>query len=600
MSVPKASSSHEQVPLVVNPLGAPTAELSSSSSSSTTASYFSAMTGMHADDTLMGSTSLLSTPNRPYRSTRKLPDKLKSATRAHLETKQYTVAVSLLLITLIQKPNLQTPVFVPPHQYLACIANCAIHPFFTTDQQDSCWNDVSVNALRYLHALLDVAGPINPPFKKAFCFTASHHALEAYEEENNPDRISDGISSIWKRGIDFWEVVGWAFTCSALPSGEKRWKPWRPWLEFVVKLLEADWIARTSLDEKNEDPDLESLHNSIFASYMRTSHLQRRKGAIHALQAILAGLTPGSTASFSEVFHNELHVSKKRKRPKIPSLDLQQDQFGDWMDDDEDEDDCPDPNSPNKTTRYGRRAASKPASTSGPVTITHSLCESMPLRLRLFNLVRDSCERLRQSKLIPQVSTHSQLIDCNGLGLDTQYIHDRLAVELKQCPAEIFQQFIYPAKCPLIEPRSQLNLAYFLLASMLPNTAKKPRLVDRQAADSGIITQPILEQCYLPHAAISKAPEENLKLSLLLESLVQTLRYQGCLLYTEELQAAVENGVRARHDRATQSKLLKNQPSKDPSNRFLEQLAESGERLLSLVDMLKNGDDDYDSRYGSS
>jgi len=263
---------------------------------------------------------------------------------------------------------------------------------------------VSIQAIRYLASLLAVVGPINANLRSAFLFTQSPRGgRRSYGTE--PD-FSDAESSadealgtrlardtsIWARGHDFWKVVGWAFHCSALHP--QRWRHWKPWLEFMIDVLEKDFDEREGRDKEasgratspsdgdGDDDDCSFLRQSLIMAYL--DKYNSRTSLRQIVKALLADGGPTSSLLFHEVFDRETKSGPKggSKRKRDDSvLDLNNNQFGDYFDDDSPPSSQGSDGSPVAKTRVKARKAAKQV---GPETMSEGFVESVPLRLRLF------------------------------------------------------------------------------------------------------------------------------------------------------------------------------------------------------------------------
>lgn len=490
------------------------------------------------------------------------------------------MAIDSLQSLLVPSFNKKRHVYAPPAVYLALIFNLAIHPFSTTNPPDSSWHDVSSHALNYLHALLDIVGPLNLPFHEAFKFSFRHN-ISSPPMLNHLNDCLGTMGSVWHLGEDFWDVVGWAFYCCTIPDGSdmtytKRWNYWFPWLEFFVDLLEQDYKLREAKDEalnlssNGTSHDCKHVQNSIFASYINTQRVRHSKGAAYVLSAILAGLT-SKPSPFLQVFHNETHITKKRKRTELTKVDLDEYQFGDWLNEDE----FSGSESSLTWARSRHRLSEKIVfSKSGAVEVHDRILSSISLRFRLFTLLYHYMKSCPETNIV--------------FGMNFYDLHFKLAVDyVKHFSIEIFQTFL-GLGCENLDHASQTTIIQILFRAMLAKEAEQPSQVIHAGTDNNSITQPILEQCYLPYAAVSQSLDENLRISLLLEYLVQNLWDQNSLLYSENLRNAVEVGVKARKDHIQAPKCRKKKVPRDLDAILMKDLLASGERLYMLVEMLRH------------
>lgn len=272
------------------------------------------------------------------------------------------------------------------------LATLAIHPTHTSKVADSAAHDIPSLALSYLRNVLATVGPVNANLRDAFLFRGdssprrrNRKSYSPNGNESDEDHIRGKTAnrgSIWARGQDFWKVLGWAFNCSALYP--HRWRWWKPWLEYILDVLEADYEERRRLDIEREGEkerhEFRSLQESLLVSYV-TPKNSRMSPIKPIMSALFADGSPSAQAIYKEVFMKENKVasrnSKKRKRGRV---DLENDNFGDY-DDDESTGGSEPP------TPEHLRTLSIEDDNSTALWTTSLLAETIPLRLRLFALV---------------------------------------------------------------------------------------------------------------------------------------------------------------------------------------------------------------------
>lgn len=456
-------------------------------------------------------------------------------------------------------------------------------------------------ALSYLRNLLAVVGPLNAGFRAAFQFRAPSRSRRTIYHEpysDDGDMMADGgggtdseedgdqlrgkmanQSSIWSRGQDFWSVVGWAFNCSdAMPH---RWSYWKAWLEFMLDVLEADWTERGRVDEEAHVAEgkvgrvpTTSRSESLIIMYMN-----QKDGRHSGVKAIIKALTADghsvSSASFQEVFEKEYkqgnRKSNKRKREEV--LDLANDKFADYFEDEAMSSGISEPPTPQK-----RKTT---ATHDGPADLASSgLAESVPLRLRLFTLISAALHNLGKQSELGQV-------------------YQAFAASIKVMPLELFSLIISQRENPLILA-AHITLTKELFLLLLPSSAKDPRNVDPEHEAQGMLTMSMLEHCYVGHPANTVSLEDNAKLSLVVESAVQQLLQCNSLEYTEEFAEAVERGVQARIKKSQRKRTgrIKTETAGDVLASTI--LTNSSERIGILLELIKaspqmeqdNGDED--------
>ncbi|KAG5927648.1 hypothetical protein E4U53_002831 [Claviceps sorghi] len=531
----------------------------------------------------------------PYRDGRQLDRELRDHCQIFLEEQLYTSAIHLLNSTLgsgISRRLPPTkPALIPPPSHLAVLNTLIVHPIHTTRAETRELQEVSALALDYLRNLLAVVGPVNAGFRAAFQFHApssrwNRRSGYASASAASDSDMSDGDSShdrdslkgrmanqssLWTRGQDLWTTVGWAFNTSSLYPG--RWRYWKPWLEFMLDVLEMDWAERERQDkaayepkDKGQEPGEEGLvaarTQSMIAMYMwqDTDGQMALKRIIKALFADGGSL---SSSSFPEVFEKEPRgprkASNKRKRDHV--LDLENDKFGDYFDDDSLSSGVSEPPTPQKP-RGGRtrQALGGPSSQSG-------LVESVHLRMRLFKLLSAAAHALgKQSDLVR--------------------LYEDFAHGVKSLPLELFALFVTQRENPL-PAEIHVTMVKQLFDCLLPHNYQDPRKVDAVADAHGYLTTSMLQHCYVCHAANTVALEDNAKLGLLVEDAIQLLWLGDMLEYSDALEAACEKGIRAREAKAKKRRTGKGRSTDSRDVVAEDVLAGSGERIRVLMGALR-------------
>ncbi|UNI14323.1 hypothetical protein JDV02_000962 [Purpureocillium takamizusanense] len=449
-------------------------------------------------------------------------------------------------------------------------------------------------ALDYLRNLLVVVGPVHAGFRTAFQFRPQprwggrrpgyhhhhHHNHHAGDNASDSD-MSDGEggdhddrlrgrmaneASVWCRGQDFWSTVGWAFNTATLYP--HRWRFWKVWLEYMVDVLEADWDERERLDQEahyakaesdGDDEPLTSRRQSIIAMYMDQQE-GRQAGLKRIIKALLADGGSLSTSSFSEVFEKEHRGPKKtsRKRKREQVLDLENDKFGDYFDDDSISSGVSEPPTPQKP-RDARKEVSFGCSHPG-------LADSIDLRLRLFKLLSAATYAIRKSRELSELYTE-------------------FAAAIQVLPLQMFALFVTQRTNPLLDV-THVTLTKELFHMLLPSNYKNPRRVDAEADARGALTAPMLEQCYIALPANTVGLEDNAKLSLVVENAIQLLWGCDSLEWSPALAAAADKGIRAREAKAKKKRTGKMRA--DTGDALAQDiLTGSGERIRVLLQVLE-------------
>lgn len=453
-----------------------------------------------------------------------------------------------------------------------------VHPLYTNrvDKQSVA---VATLALSYLRSLTKAVGPVSANLRAAFQFysTPRWHRRSDYSsegdlsdasvEERDRDRIHGGLAgehSVWSRGQDFWSTIGWALNCSTLYP--QRWRYWKAWLGFMLEVLQADWTERERLDLQAHEahggtgPAPTTMRQeSILVMYM-----EQKNGPQGGFKAIMKALFAdgGSlSSSFTEVFDKEPRgrQSETKKRKRDDRIDIENDKFGDYLDDDLFSSGASEPPTPEKP-RDMRRAGSFGTAFPG-------LAETVPLRLRLFKLLSAATFTLRKPS-------------------DVDRLYEAYASSLKVLPLDMFALFISQRRNPMA-PELHVTVLKVLFSLLLPSSYKDPYKVDRAGQAEGRLSAAMLEHCYAPHPANTISIEDNAKLSMVVEAAVQLLWTCGALTYSPSLDAAVRAGVEARHGKVRRKRTGRAKP--DPEDGLAtEMLDASADRLDVLLQAIQS------------
>ncbi|RGP64926.1 hypothetical protein FLONG3_9394 [Fusarium longipes] len=559
------------------------ATASSSSSLSSPASFVT------AHDVTLDKSTAASSPVQdnpcPYRDGRHLPRDLKSHCQILLEEQLYTSAINLLNSMAASGASKRKPtkkaVPIPPPTYLALLSTLVVHPLLTTRAEKQDQLDVSSYALDYLRNILTLVGPVNADFRTAFQFTSAPRSGRRWDQNahGNDSDMSDVDSngdderlggklanegSVWSRGQDFWSTVGWAFNCSTLHPA--RWRYWRAWLEFMLEVLEADWDERERRDKEAQQangPASEmprtSREESIIFMYMNQQN-GRPNGARGFIKALFADGSEISSSAYREVFDKEpkgpRKQSKKRKREQV--LDLENDKFGDYFDDESMSSGVSEPPTPQKP-KDSRKLGTAGVHAPGFV-------ESVNIRLRLFSLLSAVTWSLQKSA-------------------DLNRLYEEYCASLKLLPLPMFSLFACQRPNILVS-EARITITKELFDLLLPSSYKHPSKVDKEGEAKGALTLPMLEHCYVSHPANTVALEDNAKLSLVVEDAIQLLWACDLMEYSEDFEEAVEKGIKARETKAKKRRTGK---MKGDETDVLAQeiLTNSGERIRILLEALQ-------------
>ena len=470
---------------------------------------------------------------------------------------------------------------VPPASHIALLATLTVHPLHTSRVEKPDHLDVSSLALQYLRGLLAIVGPLNADFRTAFQFhqvsrsgrRSGYHShgnnSDASDGESDPDddRVSGRLanqSSLWTKGHDFWSVLGWALNCSTLYP--HRWRYWKTWLEFMVDVMESDWDERERLDlEAHEasgggiadDAPTVSRQDSIISMYW--AQQDARRGSFKTIiKALLADGGSFSSSSFPEIFEKEPRGPKKHsKKRKRETLDLENNVFGDYFEDESISSGASEPPTPEKP----RDPRKVPFGTSHP-----GLSESINLRMRLFKLLSLAIHTLGKQEDIPR-------------------LYEEFAAAVKLLPLDMFNLVTSQRPSPVLA-ETHVTVLKELFYHLLPASYKDPAKVDPDAEAEGALTRLMLEECFVPHPANTVAIEDNAKLALVVESAVQLLWTIDVFEYSDNFAQAVEKGIKARENK---TKKRRNGKAKLDANDIQAQdvLDNSTERLRLLMQAME-------------
>lgn len=473
---------------------------------------------------------------------------------------------------------------IPPASHLALLSTITVHPACTTRADKPDLVDGASHALCYLRSVLEMVGPLHADFRtalqfhklsrwggrRATDFTAGGVSSDGSDAESERDdgRIAGALAnhgSLWSRGQDFWSVVGWAMNCSVLYPG--RWTYWHPWLEFMCDVLEADWHERDRIDREafepgdqtEDDAPTTSRQDSIIMMYMGQKNGPQRSYKI-IIKALLADGSNLSSTAFPEVFDKEPRGRKKESnKRKRDTLDLENDKFGDYLDDDAISSGPSEPPTPQKP-RDRRKA--QPFGVTNP-----GMVESISIRLRLFKLLSLATYKLR-------------------LYTELEHLYQDFAASLKLVPLSVFALIVSQRRNPL-QPETHITLLKELFYLLLPGSYKNPGKVDPDGSAEGALTRPMMEQCFAIHAANTVAPDDNAKLSLVVESALQLLWTADMLEGdTSSLVRAVEKGIKAREAKVKKKRTAKAKTTDLDDDYSLEILGNSTLRIHQLLELL--------------
>lgn len=554
-------------------------------------------------------------PDAPYRKACPLPRELRQYCQIYLEENLYDTALNLFN-SLLQnglwspdalRPRAQPPtrahnatatagaaIYCPPPNHLALLSAIGVHPDFTNRPRDGGSSEAANGALSYLRNLLHTVGPVHGRFKEAFYFGA------AWSRGNSPDSLGtddapDDASidaplegkyfkdSVWRRGHDFFSVVGWAFNCSVLFPN--RWDYWRQWVEFMLDVLEADLHERHRLDReanrasgRDEDSELPLLQDSILADYIANQQKGRMTGGLKwIIKALFADGGPASSSLFKEIWPKEHRgLSKnninKRKREQV---NIEKGEYGAWLDDESIySSQASEPPTPQKSLGKHKYQPLEP-----------SFFESIELRQRLFALTSYLCNYLPEAPI------------------DLPDLYEVYVNTMKVQPLSQFVALVTSSTAsPSLRVESRITLLQDTLVLFMPSSMVSPAKVDAASWEANGTSPAILERCFLPCAANTITADHNAKVSVLLEELLQIAWVHGSQEFSPGLMDIVRKGVSAR-----EAKVRKKTPARgrgrgaalvdEAELEARTVLEDSGRRLLQLartIVTLPNADEEVE------
>ncbi|KAH8702061.1 hypothetical protein BGW36DRAFT_424351 [Talaromyces proteolyticus] len=533
-------------------------------------------------------------PNSNYRVARTIPFELRQHCAIYFEEKLYSQALNLLINILTSGTAAHAPAYVPAPQLLALATTILVHPSTTTRAKSKEEQEAASLALQLLRLTLHLVGPVSAKFDVAFEFThfaQSRHGGRRRGEDSasngsthDVDEIPLNLTlskagSLWSRAEDFWQAVGWAFNCSVLYP--KRWERWQIWLEFMCYAIEDDWEQRENAADAQQataQPVTPSkrrdraLKESLLLKYLMagSAGLGRNR---RVLRAVFANGSATSLSEFREVFNNELKdlpkESKKVNTKKRAEVNIDEDEYGDYLSDDEDPSEGQEENSERsrpKRPRLGTRATKPTEDESSDKLVsdiysnggvaTYGGFKSLALRKRLLILL------VQASTAVPKA--FMPLSDLYHLFVEN----------IRHLPLPIFQAFVSPTALPWSSADAHSTLCEILLWRIRESSGPQ--------SQESLLNQKKLEECFLPYAANNSTAVDNAKMSILLESLIFLLAQHDGLRNTAELREAVSTGNERRLDKA-EAEIRRNKNSRKMETIERSWLIESADRLLYLV-----------------
>lgn len=526
-------------------------------------------------------------PARKRRAVMAVPATLLDRCTICMEEQLFSQGFSLLTSVLHAGLDTNAPACIPPPPHLALASTLSVHPSMTTRTDDQDKHAAANAALRYLRDVVAVVGVEHAAIRDALQYgtppaVRSDRSSRAKTRRSNAGQASDDEvesgnmrskyiegQSIAENAQDFWAVVGWAFNCSV--RHKARWARWREWLELMLDVLEEDLERYSAGGHKSPE-----LANSLMAQYMSIVGAGRNNKR-RVMRAVLADGDARSMAEFGEIWKNETRPVKKKEEllgSKRRKLDLDNDDYGDYLDNESEEDEQNRTRISRSRTAPMRRQSRTPAPSS---TVEDEDDDDITLETAsggdaITEYGGMDSIRLRQRFL--RLFTNFSLVAPN-LFVDTEELFAIYTEFIRPLPLSIFQQFALPLR-RYLSPNLQASLNEMLFRPLLGTTSA-----------TGLIDQAEFERSFATSAATSTSATDNAKVSLLTESMLRALWTTGTLTPDlSQLKVLVEQGVKLRHDKVAGNGRRKTGKTADAEDEARLVLEHSGQRMMVLLNAL--------------
>ncbi|KAK6436586.1 hypothetical protein LTR95_007221 [Oleoguttula sp. CCFEE 5521] len=506
--------------------------------------------GMSIDAAINSSQSSAHRPTRrttTYRRVEAIPPQLLDQCTVCIEEQLFTQGIALLASVLTSGQGTCRPALVPSPQHLRLLATLSVHPSLTsrtTSKDRHAAADAALQYLRHLHHLtvVDESGLSQALTYQDTTPSRSKRAKLRHNNDSDEDSVPSGSinspyagkESLFSNADDFWAVVGWALNCSV--AHPARWARWKLWLEMVLDVLESDLEDRHCRDPHTAD-------TSLIARYLAQYADQGRNIKRRIMRAVLADGSQTSMNQFPEIWRNETRPPKVKSDELIGSkkrkLDLEQGEFGDYLDSDSDRD------SPVGDLRASRNATRAPSARLSTAPDSAS-CHASPTADSVKSQATyggESSIAIRK-RLLAVLARLAALAP--DLFLDTEDLFDLYTEFLRPLPLPVFTSFLLPS-VPWLDANTQSSLIQMLLRPLLSSAAP--------VYNANALTQDDFETHYAPFAANGTSAVENARVAVLIEGLLRLL-WETKALDTQpssmkRLQRAATNGCKVRRDKVS-------------------------------------------------
>ncbi|PBP21621.1 hypothetical protein BUE80_DR007440 [Diplocarpon rosae] len=327
---------------------------------------------------------------------------------------------------------------------------------------------------------------------------------------------------------DFWHMVGWAFNCSV--RYPRRWPYWKVWLDYMLDVLERDWVEREWQDVEDErlggraessghEHEFQMLPQSLLGSYL--SGAANRSSAMK--RVVRCAFSDGSTESlreFPEVFpHETRELTPEPGGKRQGGEAAMHETFSDAPDDEAEV--------TSEACELRDPSSAPPPGGKMPGDEWLGGTESMALRQRVINMLS------RAAAMLPDSSAGSK-----------EVYREEICVCTWSLPLPAFSLFLSASASSQLDAGVWVGLSQMLLRRSLPASAPGPESV------AGLfdveLSQGRLERCFLPFPASSGTVSDNARVSLVVEGMLRWLGSRGECAYRRRLREAVDQGIRAR------------------------------------------------------
>lgn len=161
---------------------------------------------------------------------------------------------------------------------------------------------------------------------------------------------------------------------------------------------------------------------------------------------------------------------------------------------------------------------------------------------------------------------------------DLEDLFDLYTEILRPLPLNVFVQILSTLRLP---PNILSSLLCNLLIPYLPYTVNVVNIFN--------LTQDDLVSHFLPASANVNSNSDNAKMSLLLEGLLINMMSEGKLYVDQRFGDSVEEGIRARKEKAIGDARRKGKGNKIVEAEAQKQLVKSAERIMVILEILEMG-----------